>query len=542
MNRRLLLVVFVMLMLVCAVSCDSEASGTPETEIVFDAGNLNASWVKVAKGSRITIENMDNSMMYAVKTRGRSKGVSRSAADPSNIFKGNEDTYIPIPDKDNRASFTASSIDIQGSGSIQVIRLRDGSDDMKLDEVNDPVSFLDYDGSRVYEEYYHIDFSQEPYKSLDRSRIALLTYRQGSGSGESNWGYATIGAGGIKPEVGTAGLYDFSGYDSINLYNTMTVVQSNNPWSQQLVITNPIRYEGSVAQNIPSKCNVYSVGPIDDGDDYVLEINKVSGLRYDDQFYMRYVNGDFNGFAFPVGSDDSSKDIYYIGKIEKELLAEIKVYSVEDQDNDFGTVKFRKATIDETTEYRSNFITINSDEFVFTMNLAARDDKEYKFIVEPEVGRTLNDMYITTEYTYDDGTYIEGYCRTATKSSHTYGTGYSTNSFIGPYTIFSQESMDLLENLNIRAKDKNPVNVKITFKKSDSVVIDDYRTSGCKLFVINGKEITVERIKINNNYKVPELVKQGYTFRGMYYNGNLFKMGDIIPINYAYSAIVAAWD
>ena len=538
MNRKLLLIVFVMLLLVCAVSCDSGASGN---DLVFDAGYLNDSWVKVAKGSKITIENMDNSMMYAVKTRGSSKGISRSTADPSNIFKGNMDTYIPIPDKDNRAIFTANSIDIHGSGSIQVIRLRDGSDDMKLDEVNDPVSFYNYDNSRVYEEYYHIDFSQEPYNSLDRSRIALLIYLQGSGSGSSNWGYATIGAGGIKPEVGTAGLYDFSGYDSINLYNTMTVDQSNNPWSQQLVITNPIRYEGSVAQNIPSKCNVYSVGPMDDGNDYVLEIDKVRGLYYADQFYMRYVNGDFNGFAFPVGSD-SSKDVYYIGKIKKELLAEINIFAKIDEVSDFGTVTFRKATSEETTEYRSNFITINSDKFVFTMDLAAGDDKEYKFIVEPEVGRTLNDMYIKTEYTYDDGTYIEGYCRTSTKSSHTYGIGYSTNSFTGSYTIFPQRSADLLENLSIQVKDEKPVNVKITFEKSNSVVIDDYLTNGCKLFVINGNEITVERIKINNNYTVPELEKSGYTFRGMYYNGNLFKKGDLIPIKNAYSAITAAWD
>ena len=535
MNRKLLIVIFVMLLSVFLVSCDSG------TELVFDASNLDKNWVGVSRRSRITIENMDNTVMYAVKTNGSSRRLSRGAVDSSNIFKGTEDTYIPIPGRDNRVSFTANEIDIQGSGSIQIIRLRAGTDDLTIKEFEDPVSFYDDDGSAVYEEYYHIDFTQEQYRSLDRSRVALLAYGLGSGSGGSNWGYVTIDAGGIKPEGYTAGLYNFSEYDSINLYNTMTVAHSSSPWSQQLIITNPISCEKDRAQSIPSKYGVFSIGPMHDGADYVLEINKVSGLSYGDNLNMRYVNGNFSGFGYSVLSD-SSRDVYYIGKIEKELLADIWLYIGGYMGSDFGTVTFRKATSEETSEYRSHFFTIDSDEAVFTKRLDAKDYNEYEFIVESGDGRTLNNMYITAEYTYDDGTYIEGYCHTYINSSHLNGIGYSGNGLLGPYIVFPESSGSILEKFKIRAMDTEPVNVKITFKKSYSHVADDYKL--CSLFVVpnNGQEIIRERIQLYSYYTIPQLEKSEYTFRGMYYGGVLHRAGDRIQIEYVNSAITAAWD
>jgi len=538
MNRKLLLVVFVILLLVCAVSCDSGA------ELVFDAGNLDDKWVGVSRRSRITIENMDNTVMYAVKTHGSSRRLSRGAVDSSNIFKGTEDTYIPIPGRDNRASFTANEIDIQGNGSIQIIRLRAGTDDLTIKESEDPVSFYDDDGSAVYEEYYHIDFTQEPYSSLDRNRVALLTYGLGSGSGGSNWGYVTIDAGGIKPEGYTAGLYDFSEYDSINLYNTMTVAHSSSPWSQQLIITNPIPCENDRAQSLLSKLGVFSIGPMHNGADYVLEINKISGLSYSDNFNMRYVNGNFNGFAIPIYSD-FFKDVYYIGKIEKELLADIWIYIGGYQGSDFGTVTFREATSEETTDYESHLFTIDSDEMVFNKRLDAKDYSEHKFVVKSKGGRILNNMYITVEYTYDDGTYIEGHCYTNLQSSHTYEVGYNNDGLSGSYIVFPESSRAVLENFSICVIDTEPVNVRITFKKSYSDVADDFwPTKACRLFVVpnNGQKITCERIKHYNYYTVPELKKLGYTFRGMYYQGDLYKAGDRIQIKNVNSAITAAWD
>lgn len=521
-------------------SCNAGESA----RLVFDANNLDENWEGVSRNSRITLENMDPSVMYAVKTRGGSRTLHRAAVDSSNIFKGNENTYIPIPDNNYKSSFTANDVHIYGSGSVQIVKLRDGSDDMTIREAEDPVSFYNSEGEAVYEEYYHIDFTQEPYSSLDKSRISLLVYGLGSGSGGSNWGYVTIDAGGIRPAGYTAGLYDFSSFDSINLYNTMAIAHSSSPHSQELIITNPIRCELGKPQKIPSKYGVFSIGPATVGTNYVLEIDKEPGLYYDDDFNLRYVNGDFDSFAFSVHTSES-KDVYFLGEIDKELLCDVWLYIGGYSGSDFGSITFREATEEEISEYQSHFFTIKDDTTVFNLRLAPKDYSEHEFIAISGDGKLLNNMYITAEYTYDNGEYIEGYCETYLRNSHFYGVGHGGTALTGAYVEYPLTSGSILEIFKVRALDTEPVNVKITFKRSDSEVTDDSSwRSICDLFVVpnNGQEISHELIKHYEYYTVPELVRPGYSYRGMYYSGRLYKSGEKIQIENVHSAIIAAWD
>ena len=527
------------------VSCDGSGAsayidGDEDESLVsvnVDASNLDGSWKSVSDGARITIENMDSTKMYAVKTEGGMRAIPRDSSSNS-VFPSGDSTYIPIPDKNNKSSFYANDVNIYGSGKIQVVELRGGSDDLTIREDEDEISYYNDRGEAVYEEFYHIDFTKPPYDSLDRSRISLLTYNLGSGSGGSNWGYVTIGEGGLRPEGYTAGLYDFSEHDSINLYNQMTVAHSDSPWSQQLILTNPIVCTEGVVKAIPSKYNVFSIGPFASGKQYVMELTKKSGLGYAENFDLRYVNGNFSGFVFPL-NETSSSVLYYIGEIEKELLADIWIYIGGYTGTDFGSVLFREATADEIAEYRSHVKTFGGGDM--TIEYRFETSGEYRYLLEYDSVMPSN-LEITVEYKLDNGLYSANPCETYLRSGHTYGVGHSGNGLIGPYSKFIVSSSDILQQISLQSYANEPVTARVTLHKLEEP--HDGHDERCHLFIVknNGEPIDEVILKQYSTYEIPVLTKAGSTYKGMYYEYMLREPGERITVENLYTAMVAVWE
>ena len=531
--KRALLFVAALMLLALLVSCDGSGSAVA---VEVDASNLDGAWTSVSGRSRITIENMDSGKMYAVKTKGGSRSTSRDAVSDT-VFKAGDSSYIPVPDKNNKSSFYANDINIHGSGQIQVVELKDGSDDMTIKEDEDEISYYNDRGEAVYEEYYHIDFTQPPYDTLDRSRISLLTYHLGSGSGGTNWGYVTIGEGGLKPEGYTAGLYDFSAHDSVNLYNQMTVAHSSYPWSLQLIVTNPVVCTEGIPMEIPSKYGVFSIGPLTQGKQYVMELTMNPGLGYAEDFNLRYVGGDFSGFVFPL-SESSSKAVYYIGEIEKELLADIWIGIGGYKGTDLGSVLFREATAEEIEEFRSHIISYDGSDK--TIDYRFETQGKYRYLLEYDSEMPSN-VELTVEYKYDDDSYSTSVCETYVRSGHTSGVGYSGTALIGAYSKYVVPSYDILNQLSLLSYTDQPVNVTISLHKLEEPHGWD---ETCHLFIVknNGEPIEEKILTQYSTYVIPELSRAGYSYKGMYYEYRYYRPGDTVTVSNMYTAMVAVWE
>lgn len=193
MGKSLGILILAVVSLGLFVACN----GSGPAAVTIDASQMTDSWVNIPNGVHIRIENLSDDHFYAIRTVGssRSVDVSRVAVTEENVFKGNDNTFIPVPDAEHKVEFSTNDLEIQGSGSIQLVYVRIGEDDMTIDSSKDIVSYYTEGGSKVFDEYYHIDFSKAPYNGLDKSRIALLAYSVGSGSGAASWGYVTLGKG-----------------------------------------------------------------------------------------------------------------------------------------------------------------------------------------------------------------------------------------------------------------------------------------------------------------------------------------------------------
>ena len=538
MKKALIFASIFLVILGLSISCEN-TDDSIISSVTIDASAIDDISYAVGKKTIITIENMEKDKMYAVKVGGQNSRSlsSRGAITNENVFYGGGNSWIPIPDDNGMSSFTANEIEINGKTDIKLVLLRDGSDDFTIKESEDPVSYYNDDGERVYEEYYHIDFSQEPYNQLDKGRISLRTLCTGSGGGiDVNWGYVTIDAGGIKPEGYTAGLYDFSDKEFVNLYNTISIRYSTSPMASRLLISNPIPCNIDEPATIRTVGSVMSFIPPEKGKEYVLVLNKKEGVDYSDDFNLRYIDGQFHNFTFPI--DDNT---YYIGKLDREIVVDITAFAGGLMSDDYGSVTFRKATESEIEEYNRDFVTIDKDEYEFLLRKEGYDDSESVFFVQDVNGKALEDYEMTSEFLYEDGSYVEGYCEVYYNSKHSYGVGYSGQSVSGSYGVYQPVNRKHLQKFSIRVLNSEPVNVKITFRKKQPITNED--RLNCNLFVVenHGAEIKVEKIPLNGTYTIPKLEKEGYEYEGMYYNGTLYEAGEQVVINRSYSAITAAW-
>ncbi len=543
-------VVFLLCLVLVAGALLVSCGGGSSSILEIDASNLSSDSVSVSRRTHISFQNMDPTKMYSVRTTGGSRDVSRGAISTSGVFKTNESTFVPIPDKENKAEFSGNDIEIQGSGSIQIVELHSGTGPMILSEAEDPVSYYDDRGERVYEKFFHVDFTQPPYDTIDKSRVALLMYNLGSGGGSGlNWGYVTMGAGGLGPEGYTPGLYDFSNYDYVNLYINNSIAFSNGRMSNEMILMNPVVCRENVPQDIVGKLGVYSFTPANDTTPYVMITHKTdSAYQYSDPSNLRTIDGDFIDFTLRLSSDIVATDIYYIGCLSSELLVDLSVHTLYYSGyfpSELGSVEFRPATASEIAEFESHVVSVNYDKTVFSRRFEVGDNAEFVFYLEPNGDFVPNNSVMKVEYKYDDGTYATNPVETYVSSGHTYGVGTSGNGLNGAYIEFICSMDNYPVKVSVFSNSESqPVTVTITLERSDSELREDGSMDSAKLFVIpnNGSNARLERIPLNGEYTVPTLSWKGHTFRGLYYAGSLYAPGSKIEIRQIYSAAVGVWD
>ena len=123
MKKGIVLFAFAIICISMFVACDGGSSPAIDSSsaIVLDATNLTMDIISVSRQTHISLQNMDPTKMYSVRTTGNSKYKSRGAVSTSGVFRSGESTFIPVPDNDNKSEFSGNDLEIQGSGSIQIV-------------------------------------------------------------------------------------------------------------------------------------------------------------------------------------------------------------------------------------------------------------------------------------------------------------------------------------------------------------------------------------------------------------------------------------
>lgn len=536
--RMRFLFVSVLCALLLFVSCGEEKKLI--TSVSVDMDNLSGEWIEVDGTTEITLANMNPDVMYKItptSSSERSVSVSRGNGIPK-VFQGNSDTWLPIPDEKGESDFLGSDIGIDNRGKIRIQTLKTSSDDMTLKET-EPESYINSKGEKVWEEYYHIDFSKEPYNKLDRSRITITTYRNGSGNGGSDWGYITENEGCLNPVGITAGVFDFSSTPYINLFNTMTVSYSTNPWSQELIISNPIQCNLDEEKILTSKCSTLSFNPEDKSKIYVIELKKADSVSYRDceDYNLRYLDGTLAGFSYEL-SDTAA----CLGIIKSELLLDISAHADEDN-TEWGSVVFREATDDEKKDYEAHFITVTSSSKTYTLTIPGGSENQ-SYIVkaqDKEALKLINNAVMKVELRKSDGSYPTENTSTRLRMEHTYQIGTSTQNLYGPYSEYGISNNCVLSQIEFTSKSKEDIEVTISFEPSEKRI---YSSQKAMVFILsdNWDSPRVQEMKANSTYTVPTLEREGYTFNGLYYRGKLYKPGKELKMtSYLYAAMVASW-
>lgn len=548
MKKIITSIAIVFFILLFMGSCDINSVDADTKLITFDASNLPTGSYPVSASSKIIISSMEKDAMYTIITEGyngrfvstREKNLMDNES--ASIISTSPNSFIPVPDENSVSIFYGNEINIINKANLKIIKLRDGSDDMTIKESEDIPSYVTTSGTKTYEEFYHIDFVQEPYNSLDKTKIVLLTKKIGSGSGGSNWGYVTTGRGGIQPKKHLPGIYNFSDTSYINLYHQMTVVHSESPWTQTLMIKNPVLLTLDTDLKLKSDSEVLEIPPTQE--EYVLEITKNSTLYYApiSQLNPRFYDGQFFGHLLEL-EENKTKTVAYLGKIDDNILLDVSIFTDNNTTLNYGSVNVRKATYEEQLKYSDSCIEFIGDKTEFIQKLQANDDNKYIYKAISNDGSVLNNYTATVEFTYaDSNEYITENPRTDFHSGHLNGVGYSGDVFEGSYGIVNIHDRNVLDQFKIQCKSDKAVDVKITFEKKDYLPRDDF-SAFSHLFLVKNNGEPVEMIKIEPRgiYTVPKLTREGHTYNGMYYLGKKYTSGQEIKIQHPRNAIIASW-
>ena len=466
---------------------------------------LGEDWIEVETGTEVILTNMDSKVMYKITTSSSSSKASSKDIETKSVFEGNEDEYHPIPNEKHKSNFKGRDVGIQSIGKIKIETLNTGNGDMIIDE-SDSHSYINKRGGRVWEEYYHIDFSESPYSELDKSRIALTIYSQGSAKGNCTWGYVTENFGEREPKGFTEGLYDFTNYSYVNLFSTMEIVSNSRSYrTQELIISNPINCDVGVKTELPSKCCVLSFNPEDKTKNYVLELNKSKGVTYPNKenYNPRFIDGIFSGFLYEI-----SDTVCYLGKIEKELLVDMIMYSNEDTNN-WGSVSLRPATTEEEKEYNSHLITITPNQKTFTVKLKKNDKGVYNLKAQDI---TLSNMIVKVDCRKEDGTFPTERMEIRLRSTDAlFNLGWNQDTIIGPYYEFEVDNTVILTQMEFLTDSESPINITVTFEDSSEEITYNNNSRFCIVPNYEGASPYYEEVEMDSSFKVPVLERDGYT-------------------------------
>ena len=549
------------LIVVAFVSC-----GGGETRVQIDVSKELNKEFQISRNTMIDLVSMDPNVLYAVNSS--ALGSSSRALVEDAYGTGTKagllelvlGHYLAVPDEDNSCTFTGSEAGIgSSSGYASIVQFRNSdSDDLTIRSGVDPVSYYNEGGETVYEEYYHVDFSKAPFNSLDRSRIVLYadTHVEAEGYNASNpsYGYVTTKGSFLKKSESIYEVYDFSGYDFVNLFFTYAFYSSDPSASFEtsLRIANPVNCGLNSNHNVGGEETYYYFSPVSGCHFYVIEIDqdnlygptpshliiptKTNGSLFDDVYSF-----DRNRILV----HDPSEDVYFsLAKAESEAKLSVCV---------------REATEEEIQKYYDSKISVNSKSFEMTINDVGvlSDELIYdpiteqyvpayvcydSFRFEPASGISLNDVKVSVDIVYDDGSYGIGrgsylLVKKGLKNPDTGG----TNGALGSHSEVYVENFFVLDSLKFNLMELKPFSVRIRIEKA----VDPLKNSSEKhhLYFIpnNGDSIQDLQIPIHSAFTIPHLENAGKEYLGMMFDGHLYKEGE--QLNYMHSdcGITAVW-
>ncbi len=171
--RKVFIICFFVILCICACSNDSNEVPPPQT---VDGKELDLSHVELdlsSENQEVTITGLESEKLYGIMPLGngsRSISKERLTGNPlgAYIFKATDSSF----------SFTPSSLDLGTAGRYSIFSLKeiefDESTDMILD-FSEPELFRDFDGNRVYMNYYQVDMNDYGrYNISDRKKVTFV--------------------------------------------------------------------------------------------------------------------------------------------------------------------------------------------------------------------------------------------------------------------------------------------------------------------------------------------------------------------------------
>ncbi len=554
------------ILLFFAVSCSDGSSASPH-ELTIDASSQKDVWFPAGRFTDISINSMDPTVLYAVKTKnGGARGlVSRDNEPSDNILTTEVGTNIPIPDEDCSCNFVGGDVNITTEGEISVVELKAGTD-LTLYATGEP-DFITEEGERVWEEYYYVDLTQPPFDFTpeEKKRLTLFTEGTGSGSGCSDWAMVSTNFSAIVDEYsGMFGAFDLTGHDAVILYNKIGIL-SGSDWTRKISIKPTLML--SCDSSVTEINDYYEVLQVDTstatpGKEYVLVMEKYEpgwyGLDEWSASMTRFLDGRSRDFAIPIASNEPSASVVYLGEIDpsKDFLIDFPVFDTDHEPRHYADVYIR-----EISDYERNLASIiltTDNELVFSVDVPAHTSFKYPVLVRSEdKDKTLkNNLFVSIECNELNGGvkgdfYGRGYTETYFNSSHSYGVGMSGNALYGSSGSHLVSDSDYLETFCLYAySNDKPLRFTVTITRSDEPLRwEPSNPSFWKVTIIpnNGEGFRTENVQTDEPYGRARFTfpaapsRPGYSFAGWGLNGMLYQPGTEVDIMF-HNSVVAVWD
>ena len=284
-----------------------EAGGSIEIRGVKADANLNLQDFSLEDGVYIEVVN------------GRSIGLDRDGADSEGLFQRQDGTFIPIPDSEGEAEFSASALGAEENTTVIVHRFKTMDEDYMIDPTEK--KYTGYD-RQLAEEYYYIDLSSPEFQNLDPTEIVIVA------SGDTGaHGVSVIQSGYMHQDIN--GIFNFEGEDGFAV-NMFKVLDARFTESMRLNVLNPIHL-GNDPVVLNKDLNVFKVDGKASQQEYKVVVTFTGNdaeeiiRRIADEGRFLYTSprstdGSRRRLMIPEYNLEGKTITYHIGTVDEDLM------------------------------------------------------------------------------------------------------------------------------------------------------------------------------------------------------------------------------
>ena len=329
----------ILLTLVLLVSCENSPKKDALAEpvvVTIDLSDLGigGSITKTVSGNaEFQLKGLDLSDGVVIIDGNFSKSLStgKGGSGSDSLFKREDGTFIPVPDKDKEAKFYGADISSLDLTTIHFKKLR-LDDDFKIAQTEYPGR------TGVEEEFYYLNFFSPQWQNLDRSEVVFWVAAAG------HYGCSLIHWNTIRKAHNLKQVFDFSNpYFNTGLGIDLYGVLSSNSPDQcfRLYVLSPIELNEDETISIDGSrgLNIFKVQASENQEKtykVVLTFSKndYSKLNYESfHTYARYYDGTMrDDELIPFFNEETSTVELEIGKIDSAFIFNLDMsYSNTDE-------------------------------------------------------------------------------------------------------------------------------------------------------------------------------------------------------------------